>query len=154
MQGSDKKSEHYSAGSKFYNLYSIFIAILVYVPLSMFLASSAYILFTGSADLFGTRSQQESILALKEFDKELINYRNICLKELQGDETKKECIENYLSNTLFSKVSILEGGYSDVSNSFNTIAIMTGFFGVLMTVLIIYFSLTGRESRVRLRVVI
>lgn len=115
----------------------------MYLPLFLFLSLAIIGLFKSSIDVFSAPSNFEYIERLASFKQAAEQYRENCLVK-GGVENK--CIENYLNDELFAEIETLNSRYADLGNSYSTVAIMTGFFGVLMTVLIIYFSLSGREA--------
>lgn len=123
----------------------VFNQSFVYVPLSLFLFTASYALYSAGSEVFGVQPAEERRAFVQEVDKFLNTYKTQCAQASASTKEQHQCIENYLNATLFADVKLIQEKYGDASNSYSIIAIMTGFFGVLMTVLVIYFSLSGRE---------
>ncbi|QBL10443.1 hypothetical protein E0Z06_13340 [Rheinheimera sp. D18] len=119
---------------------------MVYAPLFVFLIIAIITLGKGSIEVFGIKSNSSDITQLESFRSALDDYRKECFSAKDPLTKNSFCTEDYLNNELFIKIKSLEDRYSDLGNSYSTIAVMTGFFGVLMTVLVIYFSISGKEA--------
>jgi hypothetical protein len=123
----------------------VFNQSFVYFPLALFLFTASYALYSGGSEVFGVQPAEQRQAFVQEIDKFLNTYKTQCTQASVSTKEQHQCIENYLNATLFADVKLIQEKYGDASNSYSIIAIMTGFFGVLMTVLVIYFSLSGRE---------
>lgn len=123
----------------------VFNQSFVYVPLSLFLFTASYALYSAGSEVFGVQPAEQRQAFVQEVDKFLATYKAQCTQASVSPQEQHQCIESYLNATLFADVKLIQEKYGDASNSYSIIAIMTGFFGVLMTVLVIYFSLSGRE---------
>jgi hypothetical protein len=123
----------------------VFNQSFVYFPLALFLFTASYALYSAGSEVFGVQPAEQRQAFVQEVDKFLDTYKAQCTQASASTKEQHQCIESYLNATLFADVKLIQEKYGDASNSYSIIAIMTGFFGVLMTVLVIYFSLSGRE---------
>lgn len=119
--------------------------ILVNGPLALFLLAGTVVLILMSYHVFISGSIDEHNKLVDRVNVELKEYKVECLK-LQSSGKEINCVEDSLKNAIAAKLIILDEKYSDLSSSYSVIAIITGFFGVLMTVLVIHFSLVGKEE--------
>lgn len=121
---------------------------IVYVPLCVFLLSGSYALYKGSLEFLDDERGLYKNSVISEARQLAADYIENCQKNLPN-EMHEQCIGRYLTNNLSSDVANLKARHDDLSNGYSVIAIITGFFGVLMTVLVIYFSISSKEEIVR-----
>lgn len=117
---------------------------IIYIPLCLFLMSAASALYKGSSEVFAISPAVEREAMLKAINTELLTYKSKCSTTATAEHAA--CVEQYLTDSLLARLMLLEDRAQGFANSYSVIAIMTGFFGVLMTVLIIYFSIAGKEA--------
>lgn len=117
---------------------------IIYIPLCLFLLSAASALYKGSSEVFAISPAVEREEMLKAINTELLTYKSNCSTTAAAEHAA--CVEQYLTDSLLARLMLLEDRAQGFANSYSVIAIMTGFFGVLMTVLIIYFSIAGKEA--------
>lgn len=122
-----------------------FNQLVVYFPLSLFLLTASYALYMAGSEVFNVEPLAKQHLLQAETHKYLEQYKTECENAKQSSQEQLNCVQKYLDGSIFAQLDDLKEKYENTSNSYSIIAIMTGFFGVLMTVLVIYFSLSGRE---------